>query len=102
MKWGEIWWAETEHAGRRPAVILTRPETIPLLPVVLVAFATTTIRGLDTEVVLDQTDGMPRLCALNLDTPELLPKAMLVEQVGRLEASRMQDVCRALATAVDC
>ena len=59
MNWGDLWWVETEHAGRRPAVVLTRPRTLPNLPVVLVAFATTTIRGLDTEVQLDEEDGVP-------------------------------------------
>jgi mRNA interferase MazF len=102
VNWGDVWWAETQHAGRRPAVVLTRPETLPRLPVVLAAFATTTIRGLDTEVLLDEAEGLPRSCALNLDTPELLPKAMLVEQIGRLTPEKMVEVCRALAAAVNC
>ena len=102
MNWGDLWWVETEHAGRRPAVILTRPQTLPRLPVVLVAFATTTIRGLDTEVALDESDGLPAPCVLNLDTPELVPKAMLVDQIGKLPADRMGDVCGALAAAVNC
>lgn len=102
MNWGDIWWVETELAGRRPGVILTRPETIPRLPGVLMAFATTTIRGLDTEVLLDETDGMPRSCALNLDTPELVPKSMLVEHLGRLGPGRMHQVCRALVASVNC
>ena len=102
MNWGDLWWVETEHAGRRPAVVLTRPRTLSMLPVVLVAFATTTIQGLDTEVLLEEKDGAPRPCALNLDTPELLPKAMLVERIGQLSPSRMGEVCRALAAAVNC
>lgn len=102
MKWGDLWWVETENAASRPAVVLTRPRTLPRLSVVLVAFATTTIRGLDTEVALDESDGVPRPCVLNLDTPELLPKALLVDQIGRLSASRMRDVCGALAAAVNC
>ena len=102
MNWGEVWWAETPHAGRRPAVILTRPETIPNLPVVLAAFATTTVRSLDTEVVLDESDGLPRRCVLNLDTPELVPKVLLVEQIGALGVDRMGEVCRALAAATNC
>ncbi len=102
MNWGEVWWVETAHAGRRPGVILTRPETILRLPVVLMAFATTTIRSLDTEVRLDETDGMPRSCALNLDTPELVPRSMLVERLGRLPSGRMHEVCRALAASVNC
>lgn len=97
-----MWWAETEHAGRRPAVILTRPETILSLPVVLAAFATTAIRSLDTEVVLDESDGMPQRCVVNLDTPELVPKSLLVEKIGSLSVGRMNEICRALASAVNC
>ena len=102
MNWGDLWWVETEQAGRRPAVVLTRPRTLPLLPVVLVAFATTTIRDLDTEVLLEKSDGVPTECALNLDTPELIPKGMLVDRIGRLAPDRMRDVCTALAAAVNC
>ena len=65
---------ETKHAGRRPAVVVTRPRKLPLLPVVIVAVATTTIRELDAEVVLKKSDGVPKKCALNLETPELIPK----------------------------
>ena len=102
MNWGDTWWVETEHAGRRPAAIITRPEAIPILPVVLVAFATTTVRGLDTEVLLDESDGMLKRCVLNLDTPELVSKAMLTQQIGQLSVDRMRDVCDALAAAVNC
>ena len=54
---------------------MTRPEAIAARPVVLVAPATTRVRDLPTEVLLDEDDGIGRRCALNLDTPELIPKA---------------------------
>lgn len=102
MHRGDLWWAETERAGRRPALVLTRSATIPHLPVVLVAFATTVVRGLDTEVPLDPADGVPVPCVLNLDTPELVPRSLLVERIGHLDESRMHAVCEALGAAVDC
>lgn len=102
MRWGDVWWAEAPGTGRRPAVVLTRPEAIERLTRVLVAPATTHVRGLPSEVYLDEDDGMPRACVLNLDTPELVPKSLLVEQLTRLRPERMHDVCRALAAAVNC
>jgi mRNA interferase MazF len=70
---------------------------------VLVALATTTIRGLDTEVVLEPgIDPISRPSALNLDTPEVIPVAMLTDRLGRLSDDRMREVCAALAVAVDC
>ncbi|HUR50392.1 MAG TPA: type II toxin-antitoxin system PemK/MazF family toxin [Acidimicrobiales bacterium] len=100
--WGEAWWVETETAGRRPAVVLTRPQALPRLPVVLVAPATTRVRGLPSEVMLDETDGIPRKCVLSLDTPELVSRARLVEYITTLSDARMHEICRALNVAVNC
>lgn len=102
LRRGEVWWIETPHAGRRPGAVLTRCEAIPALPVVLVALATTHERGLVSEVTLGVDDGMPRSCVLNLDTPELVPKAMLIEQITTLSDVRMHQVCMALAAATAC
>lgn len=100
--WGDVWWAEVPHAGRRPIVVLTRPEAIAVLPVVLTAVATTTVRGLETEVSLDEDDGLPQPCVVNLDTPELAPKSLLVEKIGTLSEVKMHEICTALARATNC
>lgn len=102
VSWGDVWWAEIPRAGRRPVVVLTRPEAIESIPVVLVAPVTTNVRHLPTEVPLDADDGMPLPCVVNLDTPELLPKGILVERITQLGDSRMMDICRALAMATNC
>ncbi len=102
MNWGDLFWAEVPHAGRRPVAILTRPEAIERLPVVLVAPATTRQRGLVTEVRLEESDGAPRACVLNLDTPELISRASLVEFIVSLSDSKMSEVCQAMARAVNC
>ena len=102
MNWGDLYWAEVPHAGRRPVAVLTRPEAIDRLPVVLVAPATTTVRGLVTEVRLDESDGAPRACVLNLDTPELISRASLVGFIASLSDTKMSEVCRAMARAVNC
>lgn len=73
-----------------------------MLSVVLVAPATTTVRRLPTEVGLDEVDGLPRSCVVNLDTPELLPKAILVDRIASLSSARMRQICAALTKAVNC
>ncbi len=100
--WAELWWCELPSAGRRPVLVLTRPEAVERLPRLLVAPATTRIRGLPSEVPLDEADGAPRPCVLNLDTPELVPRSTLVEFIAPLPAYRWHDVCVALERAVNC
>ena len=100
---GEVWWCELPEAGRRPVVVLTRDTAIPRLRRALIAPCTTTIRHLPSEVLLEASaDPIPRDSAVNLDSVESVSVATLVERIGRLSGDRMQEVCRALAVAVDC
>jgi mRNA interferase MazF len=100
---GEVWWCEPPEIGRRPVVVLSRDAAIPRLRRVLVAPCTTTIRGLPSEVVLEpDVDPVPRPCAVNLDSVESVPTAILVERLGRLADERMVRICDALAIAVAC
>lgn len=100
---GEVWWCELPAIGRRPVVVLSRDAAIPRLRRAVVAPCTTTIRGLDSEAVLEPgEDPIPRRCAVNLDSLESVSLAVLVERIGRLTDERMRQVCSALAVAVDC
>ena len=68
MSRGEIrWYTFRAPDKRRPVLVLTRNEVINLLDEIIVAPATRIIRGLETEVILTEDDGMPALCALNFD-----------------------------------
>jgi mRNA interferase MazF len=102
VAWGQVWWIESPAFGRRPGVVLTRPAAVHVLPRLLVAPATTTRRDLPSEVALDRDDGMPVPCVLSLDTPELVPRALLVEHLTTLSPVRMAEICRALREAVNC
>ena len=100
---GEVWWSELPEAGRRPVVVLSRDVAIPRLRRALVAPCTTTVRGLASEVVLEPPDDpIPRRSAVNLDSVESVPVAVLVERLGALGGDRMRAVCAALEIAVDC
>jgi mRNA interferase MazF len=99
----EIWWCEPPSIGRRPVVVLSRNAAIPRTRRALVAPCTTTIRGLESEVVLEPDDDpIPRRSAVNLDSVESVSVGLLVERLGRLSDARMREICAALAVAVDC
>ncbi len=99
---GEVWWAEHADWGRRPALVLTRDGAITSLNEVFLVLATTTIRGLPTEVELGPKDGMPRTCVLNLDHTDTVGKGHLTERITKLGPARMDEVCRALRAATGC
>ena len=102
MNRGEVWWGEDPEAGRRPFVILTRQEAIPLLRRVVVAPVTRTIRDIPSEVILSEKDGMPTRCAVTLDNVATVSTALLTERITRLRGDRMIEVCRALRAATAC
>ena len=100
---GEVWWWESPHAGRRPVVVLSREAALERRRMAIVAPCTTTIRGLPSEVVLEPGDDpVPAVSAVNLDSVENVPLALLVQRLGRLSDERMRQVCAALEVAVAC
>lgn len=99
---GEVWWYEDPRTGRRPFLVMTRDEAIPVLNQVLAVPATRTVRGIPTEVELADTDGMPTRCALALDNVTLVRTSLLTERITRLAPDRMRSVCDALAVATGC
>lgn len=102
MRRGEVWWWHEPDRKPRPVCILTRDEAIGVLADLHVVPATTTIRGIGTEVALDTDDGMPRECVLSLDGITTAPKAQLIERQTLLSPARMHQVCQALALATGC
>ena len=100
---GEIWlYSFNRPNKRRPVVVLTRQEVIPLLHTVMVAPITSTIRGAPSEVVVGIDDGLKRASAINLDHVQTVEKARLRTFVGTLDHDKMSRVCRALALATGC
>lgn len=99
---GEVWWSEAPDRGRRPVVVLTRDAVASRLTSVLVALVTRTIRSIPTEVELDESDGMPVPCVVNLDNVATQPVALLTERITRLGPDRMQRMCEALRHASGC
>jgi len=86
----------------RPVVILTRDNAIRYLSTVTVAPITSTIRGVPSEVVVDEEDGMKKQCAVNLHNAVTVSQQRLGPRVSRLNSRRMDEICAALQFAVGC
>jgi len=72
------------------------------LSTVTVAPITSTIRGVPSEVVLDEEDGMKAPCAVNLHNAITVSQSHLGRRVARLSALRMDQVCAALRFSLGC
>lgn len=100
---GEIWLYRFKAPDkRRPVVVLSRAEVIPLLHTVMVAPVTSTRRGAPSEVAVGPNEGLKHDSAVNLDHVQTVERSRLVSFVGSLDARQMRQVCRALAVATGC
>lgn len=97
---GEIWWAEAEDK-RRPVLVVTRSEAIPVLTWILVAPVTRKIRGIGTEVSLGLQEGLPVDSAASFDNLQPIRRSFLTDRVGELGARRVE-ICRSLSSLADC
>lgn len=78
---GDVWmYGFRDPDKRRPVVVITREEVIPLLHAVMVAPIT----------------------SVNLDHVQTVEQAGLQRRVGRLGPAKMREVCRTLAIAAGC
>jgi mRNA interferase MazF len=87
---------------RRPVVVLTRNSAINYLSTVTVAPVTSTIRGVRSEVVLTEEDGMKAPCAVNLHNAITVPQKHLGKRVAQLRSLRMSEICAAVRFAFGC
>jgi mRNA interferase MazF len=87
---------------KRPVVVLTRDSAISYLSTVTVAPITSTIRGVPSEVVLGEDDGMKAPCAVNLHNKITVTQDRLGKRVGRLNSVRMNEICAALRFSLGC
>jgi mRNA interferase MazF len=86
----------------RPVVVLTRASAARYLSTVTVAPITSTIRGVPSEVVLDERDGMKAPCAVNLHNAVTVAKQRMGQRVAQLSTGKMGQICVALRFALGC
>jgi mRNA interferase MazF len=87
---------------KRPVVVLTRDSAIEYLSTVTVAPVTSAIRGVPSEVVLNEDDGMKASCAVNLHNAVTVSRDRLGKRVAQLSSLRMNEICAALRFSLGC
>ena len=98
---GDIWWAEAEDK-RRPVLVVTRSDAVPVLTWILVAPITRTVRGIPTELPLGPTNGLPEDCVASFDNVQPIRRSYLTERIGQLGHDQGTGICSALDALADC
>jgi|SRR5215510_2722068 len=97
---GEIWWAEADDK-RRPVLVVTRSEAIPVLTGIVVAPISRTVRNIPTEIRLGKEEGMPVYCAASFDNLDMISRNLLLHRIGQL-GIRRPEICSTLRALADC
>jgi mRNA interferase MazF len=87
---------------KRPVLVLTRDSALAYLSTATVAPVTSMIRGVPSEVVLNEEDGMKSPCAVNLHNAVTVSQQSVGKRVAQLSAARMDEVCAALRFSLGC
>lgn len=98
---GEVWWATTS-GGDRPVLVLTRDPVADRVDAVVVAACTRTVRGLQSELALGATDGMPEACVASFDNLHTVRRSAFRTRITRLSDARMSEACTILERALGC
>ena len=100
MKRGDVVWHKFDLPDKkRPVLILTRDGAISGLNAVTVVPITSTIRDLESEVLLTKWDGMENDCVANLDWIQTVPKSQLFGHVTHVSSEILDQVFGAIKYA---
>jgi mRNA interferase MazF len=86
----------------RPVLVLTRESALGYLATATVAPVTKTIRGVPSEVIVDEADGMKARSAVNLHNLVTIAQSRLGRRVAHLSTARMREVCTAMKFSLGC
>ena len=95
---GELWRALI--GKRRTVIVVSRDDLRGVRGQTTVAVITRTIRGIPSEVPLDDRDGLSEPSAVNCDVLETIEKSRLERRIGRLSTSKLEELHEALAFAL--
>ena len=101
MQRGEIrWYTFKTPDKKRPVLILTRDSILDVLGEITIAPITSTIRHIPSEVILTPEEGMPKVCAVNLDHVQTVAKTKVGSFIAALSDQHMNQVKTALLFAL--
>lgn len=98
----ELWLMETPNRKRRPVLVISRDEVIPVMNSVVVAPVTSTIRDIPTCIRVGADEGIDRDSVASFDNLAAVPKSVLTTRLGRLGIEGRRQICGALAAMADC
>ena len=98
----ELWMMETPNRKRRPVLIVSRDEAIPVLNNVVVAPVTSTIRPIPTCIPVGAEQGIDHDSVATFDNLAAVPKSVLTRRLGRLGVEGRRQICRALEAMANC
>jgi len=93
---------ETPNKKRRPVLIVSRDDVIPVLNNVVVAPVTSTIRNIATCVAVGPSEGIDHDSVASFDNLAAVPKSVLTTRLGALGVDGRQQICSALDAMADC
>ncbi len=98
----ELWLLETPNQKRRPVLVVSRDEVIPVLNNVIVAPVTSTIRAIPTCIPVGVDEGIGHESVATSDNLASVPKPVLTRRLGQLGAGGRQQICSALDAMANC
>ena len=102
MKRGEVWDVGfPAPVGRRPAVVLTRDVILSRLRNVTVAPITSTVRGIPTEVPVDEGAGLDHPSVVSCDNLTTVPRDLCLRRRGEVGGVVLAQISRAVTIALD-
>ena len=98
----EIWLMETPNQKRRPVLIVSRDEVIPVLNNVVVAPVTSTLRDIPTCIRVGPDEGIDHDSVATFDNLAAVPKSVLMTRLGQLGDGGRRQICDALDAMANC
>ena len=99
---GELWLLEAPSKKRRPVLVVSRNEAIPVVNNVVVAPVTSTVRDIPTCIPVGVDQGIDHDSVATFDNLAAVPKAALTRRLGELGADGRHLMCEALRALADC
>ena len=99
---GELWLMETPNEKRRPVLVISRDEVIPVLNNVVVAPVTTTVRDIPTCIRVGPDEGIDHDSVATFDNLAAVPKSVLTRRLGELGLGARRRICEALDALANC
>jgi mRNA interferase MazF len=98
----ELWLMETPNRKRRPVLVVSRDEVIPVVNNVVVAPVTSTIRRIPTCIPVGPGEGIDHDSVATFENLAAVPKSVLTTRLGSLGVDGRYQICAALEAMADC